>query len=140
MIITHTLSTHPLNTPSIHPLTLPPFHSTYPLPLSQVGQPNRHKFTLNIMRVETKFIVHVKNLAKMNAMTNNEGLLDLVFDWYSLSLANIVIAWRYAVHTLYNTSTSTYYTHNTLFQYSHKMFSSLFSHLFERILSSYLWL
>ena len=61
---------------------------------SLVGQPNRHKFTLNIMRVESKFIVHVKNLAKMNAMTNNEGLMDLVFDWYSLSLANVVIAWR----------------------------------------------
>ena len=127
----YTLSTHPLYT---HSLTLPssiqPIHSTHllnppSLPLSQVGQPNRHKFTLNIMRVETKFIVHVKNLAKMNAMTNNEGLLDLVFDWYSLSLANIVIAWRYVVHTPYNTSTSTYYTHNTLFQYSHKMFFCL---------------
>ena len=54
-----------------------------------VGQPGRHKFTINIMRVETKFIVHVKNLATMKAMTNNEGLLDLVFDWYALSLANI---------------------------------------------------
>lgn len=49
---------------------------------------------LRIMRVETKFIYHVKNLAKLKSATDNEGLLDLVFDWYALSLANTVYAWR----------------------------------------------
>ena len=60
----------------------------------RVGRTGRHPFTVRVMRVETKFIVHVKNLAKMKAMTANEGLLDLIFDWYALSLANIAIAWR----------------------------------------------
>ena len=49
---------------------------------------------IKIMRVETKFIYHVKNLALFKSATDNEGLLDLVFDWYALSLANSVYAWR----------------------------------------------
>ncbi len=49
---------------------------------------------IRIMRVETKFIYHVKNLALLKSATGNEGLLDLVFDWYALSLANSVFAWR----------------------------------------------
>lgn len=114
-------------------------------------------FTINLMRMETKFVQHIKNLAHMKAATNNEGthgiriqylnlslsvllwtfvairegqavvlwvehslvvlliltsspssspllssllcscpagLLDIVFDWYALTLANTVIAWR----------------------------------------------
>lgn len=50
--------------------------------------------TINIMRVDANFIHHVKNLAKMKKATNNEGLLDLVFDWYALTLANVILAWR----------------------------------------------
>jgi hypothetical protein len=52
------------------------------------------RFEIKIMRVQSKFIQHVKSLNKMKKATNNEGSLDLIFDWYSLSLANIVLAWR----------------------------------------------
>jgi len=36
----------------------------------------------------------VKNLAKLKKETNNEGVLDLVFDWYALTLANVIFGWR----------------------------------------------
>lgn len=49
---------------------------------------------VHVMKVETKFVHHVKNLAKLKHATNNEGLMDLVFDWYALSLANRIYAWR----------------------------------------------
>ena len=49
---------------------------------------------LNVMRVESKFIHHVKNLNLLKTATNSEGVLDLVLDWYSLSLSNLVLAWR----------------------------------------------
>jgi hypothetical protein len=49
---------------------------------------------INVMKVESKFIHHVKNFANFKKETNNEGLLDLVFDWYALSLANTIYAWR----------------------------------------------
>lgn len=55
---------------------------------------HHHNFEIKVMRVETKFVQHVKNLSKMKKATDNEGLLDLVFDWYALSLANVVFAWR----------------------------------------------
>ena len=51
-------------------------------------------FEIKVMRVRTNGIVHVKNLAKMKNLTNDEGVLDMVFDWYALSLANVVLAWR----------------------------------------------
>lgn len=51
-------------------------------------------FKFQVMRVEAQFIHHVKDLAKMKNATNNEGLLDLVFDWYALSLSNVILAWR----------------------------------------------
>lgn len=47
-----------------------------------------------VMRVDAQAIYHVKNLAHFKSITNNEGLLDLVFDWYALSLANTIFAWR----------------------------------------------
>jgi hypothetical protein len=49
---------------------------------------------MKIMRVETRFIFHVKNLARLKSETDNEGLMDLVFDWYALSLANNIFSWR----------------------------------------------
>ena len=51
-------------------------------------------FDIKVMRVRTNGIVHVKNLAKMKKLTNDEGVMDMVFDWYALSLANVVMAWR----------------------------------------------
>eukprot|EP01035_Chromulina_nebulosa_P018361 gene18361-24057_t len=53
-----------------------------------------YHFPINIMRVDTNFIHHVKNLQKMKSATGDEGLLDLVFDWYALSLSNVIFAWR----------------------------------------------
>lgn len=54
---------------------------------------NRHDshLNINVMRVETKFIHHVKNIAQMIEKTQGEGLLDLIFDWYSLSLSNLIL-------------------------------------------------
>ena len=49
---------------------------------------------IRVMRVKTKGIFHVKNVAKMKEKTNDEGILDMVFDWYALSLTNVVLAWR----------------------------------------------
>ena len=55
----------------------------------------KHKeLNLNIMRIETKFVVHAKDLKTLKDETKNEGLLDLFFDWYALSLSNIIVAWR----------------------------------------------
>jgi hypothetical protein len=50
--------------------------------------------TYHIMKVDSQSISHVKNFAVFKKITNNEGLLDLVFDWYALSLANTIYAWR----------------------------------------------
>ena len=50
--------------------------------------------TINVMRVDSAGIFHVKNLKKMQKLSNNEGILDLIFDWYALTLANLVFAWR----------------------------------------------
>lgn len=47
-----------------------------------------------IMRVDAQSIYHVKNLPNFKKLTNDEGLLDMVFDWYALSLANVIYAWR----------------------------------------------
>jgi hypothetical protein len=58
---------------------------------------------LLIMKVETTSIAHVKDYQKFNELTNQEGLLDLVFDWYALSLANVVFAWRKGSTTLLST-------------------------------------
>lgn len=49
---------------------------------------------IKVMKVESQSIYHVKNFAQFKKATNNEGLLDLVFDWYALSLANVIYAWR----------------------------------------------
>jgi hypothetical protein len=49
---------------------------------------------LKIMKVETKGVMHAKNMNRLKDATQNEGLLDLVFDWYALSLANNIFAWR----------------------------------------------
>jgi hypothetical protein len=49
---------------------------------------------IKVMRVRTNGIFHVKNLSKMKKLSNGEGILDMVFDWYALSLANTVLAWR----------------------------------------------
>jgi len=51
-------------------------------------------YEIKVMRVRTNGIMHVKNLAKMKAGTNDEGVMDMVFDWYSLSLSNVCMAWR----------------------------------------------
>lgn len=64
---------------------------------------SRSDFKINIMRIESKGIHHVKNLAKMKQLSDNEGVLDLVFDWYALTLANYVFAWRKGGTTMVST-------------------------------------
>lgn len=58
---------------------------------------------LAIMKVETKGVMHAKNIARLKDSTQNEGLLDLVFDWYALSLANTILAWRKGGTTMVST-------------------------------------
>ena len=53
-----------------------------------------HHYEIKVMRMDAKSIYHVKNLAKLKNATDNEGVFDLVFDWYSLSLSNNIFAWR----------------------------------------------
>jgi len=48
-----------------------------------------------VMKVDSSGgIAHVKDFNKFKSMTKDEGMLDLVFDWYALSLANTILAWR----------------------------------------------
>jgi len=51
-------------------------------------------YEIRVMRLHTNGIIHVKNLAKMKTMTDDQGVMDMVFDWYSLSLSNVCMAWR----------------------------------------------
>ena len=47
------------------------------------------------MRVKNKaHIVHAKNTGYLKGNGNSTGVMDLVLDWYALSLANFVFAWR----------------------------------------------
>ena len=85
---------------------------------------NKKEFSdkMKIMRVETRFIFHVKNLARLKSETDNEGLMDLVFDWYALSLANTIFSWRKGsthlvstfVHSAQKVSGTTERTDNTI--------------------------
>ena len=48
-----------------------------------------------VMRVKNNaHIVHAKNVGYLRGAGNNTGVMDLVLDWYALSLANVVFAWR----------------------------------------------
>lgn len=48
-----------------------------------------------VMRVKNNAqIVHAKNMGYLRGAGNNTGVMDLVLDWYALSLANVVFAWR----------------------------------------------
>ena len=58
---------------------------------------------LNLMRVETSGVVHAKNMAKMKQLSDNEGVMDLIFDWYALTLANHIFAWRKGGTTMLST-------------------------------------
>ena len=51
-------------------------------------------YDIRVMRMDASSIYHVKNLARLKNATNNEGVFDLVFDWYALSLSNKIFAWR----------------------------------------------
>ena len=50
--------------------------------------------TYKVLRVKSKFIVHIKNMAKLKSATDNEGIFDLLFDWYALTLSDLIVAWR----------------------------------------------
>jgi hypothetical protein len=39
-------------------------------------------------------IVHAKNIGYLKQAGNSTGVMDLVLDWYSLSLASVILAWR----------------------------------------------
>lgn len=48
-----------------------------------------------VMRVKNNdHIVHAKNIDYLKQAGNNTGVVDLILDWYALSLSNVVFAWR----------------------------------------------
>jgi hypothetical protein len=48
-----------------------------------------------VMRVHNNAeIAHAKNLHYLKSVGNHTGIMDLAVDWYGLSLANVVFAWR----------------------------------------------
>ncbi len=48
-----------------------------------------------VMRVYNNAeIAHAKNLHYLKSVGNHTGIMDLAVDWYGLSLANVVFAWR----------------------------------------------
>jgi hypothetical protein len=48
-----------------------------------------------VMRVQNNdHIVHAKNIDYLKQAGNNTGVIDLILDWYALSLSNVVFAWR----------------------------------------------
>jgi len=62
--------------------------------LSALSQPNA-ALRFAPMRVKNKaHIVHAKNTGYLKGNGNSTGVMDLVLDWYALSLANFVFAWR----------------------------------------------
>jgi hypothetical protein len=54
---------------------------------------------ISVMRVDTgQHIVHAKDINYLKSAGNGTGVFSLVMDWYSLSLANVVFAWRRDTH------------------------------------------
>jgi hypothetical protein len=50
---------------------------------------------ISVMRMHTDdLIVHAKNIGYLKTAGNATGLLNLVLDWYAMSLSNVVFAWR----------------------------------------------
>lgn len=43
--------------------------------------------------VEAKQIAHI-GTSNFNKNTQNEGMMDVTLDWYSISLCNVVLSWR----------------------------------------------
>lgn len=51
---------------------------------------------ISVMRVKNEHghIVHAKNVQYLKENANNTGIVNLALDWYSMSLSNVVFAWR----------------------------------------------
>lgn len=49
---------------------------------------------LFLMHTNAKEIVHIKNIHNSKTVSFGEGILDLAFDWYSLSLSNVILNYR----------------------------------------------
>jgi hypothetical protein len=49
---------------------------------------------LFLMFTDAKEIVHIKNINNVKTLTAGEGILDLAFDWYALSLSNVILNYR----------------------------------------------
>lgn len=55
----------------------------------------RNHSNIAVMRIHNNAeIAHAKNLHYLKHAGNSTGVMDLVVDWYALSLANVVFAWR----------------------------------------------
>ena len=54
------------------------------------------------MHVKAKQIGHI-GTSTFNTVTKNEGMMDVTFDWYTLSLCNVVLSWRAGNENLLST-------------------------------------
>lgn len=61
---------------------------------------------IKVMRIETRGIVHTKNLHNLRNITHGEGQFDMVFDWYALSMAQVVLGWRVGYTSMRSTFVS----------------------------------
>jgi len=49
---------------------------------------------LYLIYTDAKEIVHIKNIHNVKTITAGEGIMDLAFDWYALSLSNVILNYR----------------------------------------------
>ena len=49
---------------------------------------------VSVSSLQTNGIVHVKNMYKTRDFTSYTGLIELLLDWYLLSLSKTILAWR----------------------------------------------
>ena len=48
-----------------------------------------------VMRIKNNAeIAHAKNMVYLKSVGNRTGVMDMAFDWYAISLANVVFAYR----------------------------------------------
>ena len=51
-------------------------------------------YQVRLVTLESSAVYHVKNIEQMKAKTNGSGIFDMAFDWYALSLSNVILTWR----------------------------------------------
>ena len=66
----------------------------FSLPVNQLVQ--NQTIAVKTLFVATKMIYHGKHIHEIQNLTHNDGYIDLVLDWYCLTLSRIMLTWRKA--------------------------------------------